>query len=323
MTLATRPWPATTRAAVESLCAMFIVLLLTPYGLGKVFRTQFGLYPSLPLSDTNVADITGWEMVWMFHGRSAAYESFLGLVEMLCVALVLFRRTRALGAVATLGAMTNVTLINAFYGVPALTNAAALLVAALVIVILNLPVYKEWFAESALRAAPVWPDAKPLRVVGIALKTVALLLPLGVVGYVLLVAIPKSAPGPLYGKWRVTAVDSALPSAPDVISPRVGTVVYFDAFKTLGIRIADTVNFGTYSFDSTRQTIDLSIFATTLRDYHGFWRNRQPSYLAWWFRPDRLRHRLVGSYSMPDRARLVLSVVEQGRAHVLSLSRQE
>ncbi|KAA9339567.1 hypothetical protein F0P96_02845 [Hymenobacter busanensis] len=100
---------------VLDVVALFLSLTLLKYGFVKVLGTQFPrLWANL---DTPPAELTPMRVAWQFFGYSAAYQQFLGWGEVLPGVLLLFRRTRTLGAFIAAVVMLNVFLVNIFFDV--------------------------------------------------------------------------------------------------------------------------------------------------------------------------------------------------------------
>jgi hypothetical protein len=92
-------------------CAMFV------YGGGKVIPAQM-LPPSLTTLMQPFGDLTPYQLGWSYIGASVGYETFAGTVEVLGGVLLLIPGLSTLGALVTIGAMSNVFMINIGYGVP-------------------------------------------------------------------------------------------------------------------------------------------------------------------------------------------------------------
>jgi hypothetical protein len=86
------------------------------YGMTKVIPTQFPS-PSLDTLVTPVGDLTLSGLLWASIGASPAYEIFTGCLEMLGGILLLVPRTTLLGALISLGAMTQVFALNMTYDI--------------------------------------------------------------------------------------------------------------------------------------------------------------------------------------------------------------
>ncbi len=99
------------------------------YGADKIIPAQMPP-PDLVNLMQPFGEITSFRLVWSFIGTSHAYETFCGLVETLGGVLLLIPGTTMLGALVSLGAMTQVFLLNMCYGVPVKSWAAHLLLCA-------------------------------------------------------------------------------------------------------------------------------------------------------------------------------------------------
>lgn len=108
------------------------------YGTAKWFEGQFPLIDVDRLQST-WGDSSPMGVVWRFMGASPAYTAFSGGVECLGGVLLLWRRTATLGALVTIGAMTNVVLINFCYDVPVKLYSLHLLVMAIAVLWRDLP----------------------------------------------------------------------------------------------------------------------------------------------------------------------------------------
>lgn len=112
------------RSNYTKLKSWFLLLLsyylsynLLNYGIIKLFHLQF-VPPGLSQLFHTYGQSSPMHLVWTFMGTSAAYTIFAGFCETLAGALLLFRRTRTVGAMMSLGVMTNVFLLNMSYDIP-------------------------------------------------------------------------------------------------------------------------------------------------------------------------------------------------------------
>ncbi len=87
------------------------------YGAVKVIKSQF---PDPPLDRLlqPYGDASPMGLVWTFMGVSTAYNIFAGAAEMIGGLLLTVRRTTLLGALVSLGAVSNIVALNFFYDVP-------------------------------------------------------------------------------------------------------------------------------------------------------------------------------------------------------------
>lgn len=84
--------------------------LLMGYGSSKLAHMQFHLNQAL--AQRPVSSLTGYELTWFYYGYSRAYSIILGLTQVSGGALLLFRKTALLGAIAMLPVIVNILLID-------------------------------------------------------------------------------------------------------------------------------------------------------------------------------------------------------------------
>lgn len=104
---------ATVGGVVYVLLSYALALGMLPYGVSKIMAVQFQVFASSygePLSA-----IDRWFAIAAFWGRFRWLEMLLGFVEFVPSVLLMFRRTRAIGAVLLLGPILFVTLIDYAY----------------------------------------------------------------------------------------------------------------------------------------------------------------------------------------------------------------
>ena len=105
-------------------------LTLLAYGGAKIIPLQFQeprFYDLLkPYGQASPMGV-----LWRFMGSSLAYTVFAGLAEYVSGALLFFRRTTVLGAMAAAGVMLNVAVLNYCYDVPVKLYSTNLLLMAL------------------------------------------------------------------------------------------------------------------------------------------------------------------------------------------------
>ncbi|MCA8830761.1 hypothetical protein [Hymenobacter pini] len=123
-------WPALP-AVLLDIIALYLSLTLFSYGFSKVFASQF---PHLWANqDTPPGELTPMRVAWQFFGYSRAYQQFLGWGEVLPAMLLLWRRTRTLGALVAAIVMLNVFVINLCFDVCVKIGSGTYLVLALVL----------------------------------------------------------------------------------------------------------------------------------------------------------------------------------------------
>jgi len=91
--------------------AYYLALILLKYGFDKVFKHQFYL-PEPNTLFTPLGDLSKDILFWSSMGSSYTYSVFSGLIELLPAILLLFRKTRLLGALIAMMVMVNVIMLN-------------------------------------------------------------------------------------------------------------------------------------------------------------------------------------------------------------------
>jgi hypothetical protein len=108
---------------------LVLATFMISYGAAKAIKSQFA-FPMLDELLQSIGSSSPMGLVWNFMGASTAYTMFTGMVEMLGGFLLAFRRTTLLGALVSIGAMTNVLMLNLCYDVPVKLFSAHLLLMA-------------------------------------------------------------------------------------------------------------------------------------------------------------------------------------------------
>jgi hypothetical protein len=138
-----------------------VAAIVIGYGAIKVFAEQFP-EPSGDWLITRVGEQSPMRMAWGFMGASAPYELFSGVMELIGGSLLLFRRTRLLGALVTAAVMTNVFMLNMCYDVPVKLLSGHLLLGAIFVASADLGRLVAFFLGG--RAVPPPPPAwRPVR----------------------------------------------------------------------------------------------------------------------------------------------------------------
>jgi hypothetical protein len=95
----------------------YLARTMFSYGFDKVIPNQFS--PMEPLRLTQyIGEASPGGFAWSFLGFSVPYEIFAGTAEVLSGVLLLFRRTRTLGALVGAGVLTNVFMLNMSFDIP-------------------------------------------------------------------------------------------------------------------------------------------------------------------------------------------------------------
>ena len=148
-----RPGARWAGAALQVLLRYSIALGLISYGIAKILPQQFP-----PISDATlerrVGELSPMSLLWTFMQYSRPYAVFGGVMELLAVLLLCFRRTATLGALVGLAVMTNVALLNLAYGVPVKLYALMIVASCAVLVLYDTPRLWAFFVRSRAVPAP-------------------------------------------------------------------------------------------------------------------------------------------------------------------------
>ncbi len=111
--------------------------ILLSYGLVKVFALQMPA-PDVTRLFSTYGESSPMGLLWTFMGASTGYQVFCGAAETLAGLLLLLRRTTLLGALVSVGVMTNVAALNYFYDVPVKLYSTHLLLFSLLLLLPDL-----------------------------------------------------------------------------------------------------------------------------------------------------------------------------------------
>ena len=104
------------------------------YGAYKVIMSQFGP-PTLDRLMQPFGDASPMGLLWTFMGASEPYTMFVGASEMIAGILLFPRKTSTLGALMSIGVMSNVVALNFSYDVPVKLYSSHLLAMAVFLVL--------------------------------------------------------------------------------------------------------------------------------------------------------------------------------------------
>ena len=99
------------------LVRLTIAVAMMVYGADKLFRMQFA-EPALWRYVDSYGRTSPMGLLWAFMGMSHGYSFMGGVGEMAGALLLLVPRFTTLGAIVTMGMMSNVLMLNLFYDVP-------------------------------------------------------------------------------------------------------------------------------------------------------------------------------------------------------------
>jgi hypothetical protein len=148
------------RRAHPKLLAAFVLYLslslartMFSYGFDKVFPNQFS--PMDPARLTQyIGETSPGGFAWTFLGFSIPYEIFAGAAETLSATLLLFRRTRTLGALIGAAVLTNVFMLNMSFDIPVKQYSGHLLLMCVFLAALDWRRLVDFFLRERALAAP-------------------------------------------------------------------------------------------------------------------------------------------------------------------------
>lgn len=102
---------------LELAARCYVALLLSAYGLGKIIGGQFYRRGKLPpeVAEQTLASVNGYDLAWSFMGYSYTYICFIGGMQLLGSALLLFEKTKYVGILLLLPILTNIIIFDAIF----------------------------------------------------------------------------------------------------------------------------------------------------------------------------------------------------------------
>jgi uncharacterized membrane protein YphA (DoxX/SURF4 family) len=231
-----RPRGAWVESTLRVLLRYSIALGIMSYGISKIFPQQFPPIAG-PTLDRRVGDLTPMALLWTFMEYSRPYAFFGGVMELVAVALLCFRRTATLGALVCLAVMTNVAFLNYAYGVPVKLYATMVTLSAAVLVLYDARRLFDVFVRGRPVAAPSESTVLQNGVPRLSRRIIKV----AVVGSVALSSVaamagtlkPAASSSPIDGTWRVIS------SGPSVRWRRLNVM-----YGGVSIRTASDSSFG-------------------------------------------------------------------------------
>ncbi|MBL7827174.1 MAG: hypothetical protein JNJ57_11115 [Saprospiraceae bacterium] len=104
---------------VELTARWYVFAMLNLYAIGKITGGQFYRKGHLPeaITQKTVDQLSGFELAWTFFGYSKFYIVFIGLAQLIGAVMLLWDRTKLLGAVLLLGILLNIIVVDFEFGV--------------------------------------------------------------------------------------------------------------------------------------------------------------------------------------------------------------
>jgi hypothetical protein len=232
------------------------------YGAFKVISSQFPA-PTLDRLMQPYGDSSPMGLLWTFMGASEPYTMFVGFAEMLAGILLFPRKTLTLGALMSIGVLSNVVALNFSYDVPVKLYSTHLLAQAVFLLLPDVRRLANFFVlnrpAEGVRVQPLF--RRPLWHRG-ALVVSSLFL-IAVVGTSLYQSYDQrrgfiSRRSPLYGIWEVEEfkLGQAAPAAAAASAPRWRRMV-FDSPGRVGVQTTEQLERFGLQLDPEKRTLTL------------------------------------------------------------------
>jgi hypothetical protein len=105
------------KAILEFVFRIYVFTFLNIYAIGKLLGGQFYTPETIPehVSSTSLGSASNFDLAWTFMGRSYGYILFIGISQMLGSCLLLFNKTKLLGATMLIPIMVNIIVFDVFF----------------------------------------------------------------------------------------------------------------------------------------------------------------------------------------------------------------
>jgi hypothetical protein len=114
----------------------YLVLQLMIYGWNKIFKWQFYL-PEPNTLATPIGNLSKEMVFWSLIGSSYGYSVFAGIMEVIPAIMLLFKRTRIIGALLSFGVLLQVFVMNLSFDISVKFYSFFLLMLSAIILITN------------------------------------------------------------------------------------------------------------------------------------------------------------------------------------------
>jgi hypothetical protein len=189
--------------AVYIFLRYFAAFLMIAYGFAKLNGAQFTILESE--LDKPMRDVSGFWLTWYYFGYSEFYGNFIGMVQVVAGALLLFRKTTLVAACILLTVVSNIILIDIFYAIDVGALALAVLIEASLLGILayhkNDLVRVFWTQQNS--EFPTRHTGRTKQALKMAVRALVIVVP-ALFSY-WAANYNNRLPTPIDGRWRVTS----------------------------------------------------------------------------------------------------------------------
>jgi hypothetical protein len=229
------------------------------YGAFKVISSQFPA-PTLDRLMQSYGESSPMGLLWTFMGASEAYTMFVGFAEMISGILLFPRKTTTLGALMSIGVLSNVVALNFSYDVPVKLYSLHLLAMALFLLLPDLRRLANFFILNrpvdCVRVQPLFRRTLWHR----GALVIASLFLIAVVGTSLYQSYDQrrnfqGQRSPLYGVWEVEEFRLGQSTA-TASAPRWRRII-FDSPRRIAVQTTDVLERYGSQLDQEKRTLTL------------------------------------------------------------------
>lgn len=146
----------------KEIVIVYLAVVLMKYGLDKVFKAQFYL-PEPNILYSRFGNLDKDILFWSVMGTSRFYSISTGIVELLASLMIIFRKTRVLGLLISVGILVNILLINLGFDIS--VKFFSLILLSMAVFALKdewFPLYRFLILKQKIQLEETEPDTKAL-----------------------------------------------------------------------------------------------------------------------------------------------------------------
>lgn len=231
------------------------------YGAFKVISSQFGP-PTLDRLMQPYGDSSPMGLLWTFMGASEPYTMFVGFAEMISGILLFPRKTSTLGALMSVGVLSNVVALNFSYDVPVKLLSSHLLAMAIFLLLPELGRLANFFILNRPAECVSAPPLFRRKLWHRGALVLASLFLIAVVGTSLYQSYDQrrlftGQRSPLYGVWEVEEFSLGQPTPTTGISQRWQRVIFDSPRRVVVQSGTDPHQRFSLQLDEGKQTLTL------------------------------------------------------------------
>lgn len=132
----------------------YLAMQLVKYGIDKVFKTQF-YFPEPNILYTEFGSLNRDILYWSTMGTSKLYNNILGGIEIFTACLILFKRTRTVGLILSVGLLVNIVAVNFSFNISVKLYSLFLLFLSLILLKTQLKLLYQFFITNKMVQLPI------------------------------------------------------------------------------------------------------------------------------------------------------------------------